>query len=239
VKFQMGLFDDPTIESAETELVGSAEHRAVAQEAVSQSLVLLQNDNNALPISREATVFVAGISADDLGMQCGGWTIEWQGRSGHITTGTTILEGLKAIGGDNVTYNRFGKFEQLKAAGDIGIVVIGETPYAEGQGDSNDLSLTSTDIELIERMRAQADKLIVILVSGRPLIITEQLELADAWVAAWLPGTEGQGVASNIYGEHAFMGTLPVSWPASMKQLPFAETGAEPLFPYGFGLITE
>lgn len=236
VKFQMGLFEDPTIESAQNELVGSAEHRAVAQEAVSQSLVLLQNDQDALPISRDATVFIAGAAADDLGMQCGGWTIEWQGSTGQITTGTTILEGFKVIGGDKVIYNRFGKFDSI---GDVGIVIVGETPYTEGRGDSNDLRLSSTDIELIERMRSQVDKLIVILVSGRPLIITEQLELADAWVAAWLPGTEGQGIASNVYGEHAFTGKLPVSWPASMEQLPFAETGSDPLFPYGFGLITE
>ncbi len=236
VKFQLGLFEDPMVEAADPDLVGSAEHRAVAQEAVSQSLVLLQNDNQALPISRDATVYVAGMAADDLGVQCGGWTIEWQGGSGQITTGTTIFEGLQAIGGDRVSYNRNGQFE---APGEVGIVVIGETPYAEGQGDSHDLGLPPADIQLIERLRAQVDQLIVILVSGRPLIITEQLALADAWVAAWLPGTEGQGVASNLYGDHAFSGKLPFSWPATMDQLPLAETGATPLFPYGFGLETK
>jgi len=236
VKFIMGLFEDPNLESLDTSIVGSAEHRAVAQEAVSQSLVLLQNENAALPIDKNATVFVAGVDADDIGVQCGGWTIEWQGRSGYITTGTTIVEGLEQIGGENVYYNRFGKFEQFGQQGDVGIVVIGESPYAEGVGDSDDLELSETDIALIERMRPQVDKLVIVLVSGRPLIITEQLPLADAWVAAWLPGTEGQGVASNLYGEHPFTGKLPVSWPRSIDQLPLNETGADPLFAFGYGL---
>jgi len=238
VKFEMGLFEDPYLDSVDPGIVGSDAHRSVAQEAVSQSLVLLQNENETLPIAEDATVFVAGLDADDIGVQCGGWTIEWQGRSGNITSGTTILDGLKEIGGENIFYNRFGKFWQFNREGDVGIVVIGESPYAEMQGDTDDLGLSDTDIALIERVRAQVDKLIVVLVSGRPLIITEQLDLADAWVAAWLPGTEGRGVANNLYGEHPFVGKLPVSWPASMEQLPFYETGADPLFPFGYGLTT-
>jgi beta-glucosidase len=236
VKFEMGLFEDPYLADLDTSIVGSELHRAVSQAAVSQSLVLLKNENQALPIDKNATVFVAGLDADDIGVQCGGWTIEWQGQSGYITTGTTILEGLRQIGSDSVYFNRFGKFEQFDQHGDVGIVVIGESPYAEGVGDSGDLTLSDTDIALIERMRSQVDKLVVVLVSGRPLIITEQLPLADAWVAAWLPGSEGQGVADNLYGEHPFTGKLPVSWPRSMDDLPLYQTGAEPLFPFGFGL---
>lgn len=239
VKFEMGLFDDPYLEGLDVSIVGSDQHRAVAQEAVSQSLVLLQNENDALPIDKDAVVFVAGIDADNIGVQSGGWTIEWQGRSGYVTTGTSVLEGLEEIGGQNVFYNRFGKFEQFDQQGEIGVVVIGESPYAEGVGDSDDLGLSETDIGLIERVRTQVDKLVVVLISGRPLIITDQLDLADAWVAAWLPGTEGQGVASNLYGEHPFTGKLPVSWPRSMDQLPFNQTGAEPLFPFGYGLHTD
>ena len=239
VKFEMGLFDDPDLEGLDVSIVGSDQHRAVAQEAVSQSLVLLQNENDALPIDKDAVVFVAGIDADNIGVQSGGWTIEWQGRSGYVTTGTSVLEGLEEIGGQNVFYNRFGKFEQFDQQGEIGVVVIGESPYAEGVGDSDDLGLSETDIGLIERVRTQVDKLVVVLISGRPLIITDQLDLADAWVAAWLPGTEGQGVASNLYGEHPFTGKLPVSWPRSMDQLPFNQTGAEPLFPFGYGLHTD
>ena len=239
VKFEMGLFEHPYLEGLDVSVVGSDQHRAVAQEAVSQSLVLLQNENDALPIDKDAVVFVAGLDADDIGVQSGGWTIEWQGRSGYITPGTSIIDGLEEIGGENVHYNRFGKFEQFNQQGDVGIVVIGESPYAEGVGDSDDLGLSETDIGLIERVRSQVDKLVVVLISGRPLIITEQLGLADAWVAAWLPGTEGQGVAMNLYGEHPFTGKLPVSWPRSMDQLPFNQTGAEPLFPFGYGLQTD
>jgi beta-glucosidase len=239
VKFEMGLFEDPYLEDLNMSVVGSDDHRAVAQEAVSQSLVLLQNENDALPIDKDAVVFVAGLDANDVGVQCGGWTIEWQGHSGYVTTGTTILAGLEEIGGEKVFYNRFGKFEQFNQQGDVGIVVIGESPYAEGVGDSDDLGLTETDIGLIERVRPQVDQLVVVLISGRPLIITKQLDLADAWVAAWLPGTEGQGVARNLYGEHPFTGKLPVSWPRSMDQLPFNQTGAEPLFPFGYGLQTD
>lgn len=239
VKFELGLFEDPYLEKVDMESFGSEEHRAVAQEAVSQSLVLLQNENGVLPIAKDATIFVSGQFAKDLGVQSGGWTIEWQGGRGNITDGTTFLEGLEAIGGENIIYNRFGKFQQFDVDGDVGIVILGETPYAEGTGDSDELNLAESDVNLIKRVGEQVDQLVVVLISGRPLIITEELDLADAWVAAWLPGSEGQGVASNLYGDHPFTGKLPVSWPADIADLPFAETGQEPLFPYGYGLTTE
>jgi beta-glucosidase len=202
-------------------------------------LVLLQNENNVLPISHDARVFVAGLYANDLGVQCGGWTIEWQGGRGNITEGTTIVEGLEAIGGDNISFNRYGRFENFDPPADVGIVVIGEGPYTEGVGDDPDLSLSEADIGLITRVGEQVDKLVVVIISGRPLIITDYLDLADAWVAAWLPGSEGQGVAANLYGLHPFTGTLPVTWPASMDQVPLGASDEDPLFPLGYGLTTE
>ncbi len=239
VKFELGLFEHPMPEAPDFEVVGSDGHRDLAQEAVSQSLVLLQNENDALPIAKDARVFVAGIDARNLGVQLGGWTIEWQGGRGNITDGITILEGLEALGGENIQFNRFGIFRNFGPPADVGIVIIGEPPYAEGVGDAADLSLDQTDINLIKRVRGQVDKVVVVLVSGRPLIITDQLDLADAWVAAWLPGTEGQGVAANLYGEHPFTGVLPVTWPASMDQLPLGSSDEDPLFPYGYGLTTD
>jgi beta-glucosidase len=229
-------------------LVGSDNHRELAREAVRKSLVLLQNENEALPIAKDTPlIFVAGEFADNLGPQLGGWTIEWQGAMGNITPGTTVLEAVEATvtEGARVQYNRFGRFENVldannqPAIADVGIVVVGETPYAEGQGDTADLALSEGDIALITNMRPQVNKLIVILFSGRPMIITDQLLLADAWVAAWLPGTEGQGIADLLFGDFPFTGKLSFSWPRNMAQVPLSAllTSAEPpLFPYGFGL---
>ncbi|NJN55738.1 MAG: beta-glucosidase [Anaerolineae bacterium] len=237
-KFNLGLFETPTPDRAQLALIGSAEHRALAQEAVSQSLVLLQNENATLPIAKDATIFVAGDFADDLGVQTGGWTIDWQGRQGNLTEGTTILEAIEASASSEVQFNKFGRFEEMNPPADVGIVVLGERPYAEGHGDAADLNLSESDVELIRRMGEQAEKVVVILLSGRPLIITDALPLADAWVAAWLPGTEGQGIADNLFGDHPSPATLPYTWPASMEQLPLG-TGGEPLFPFGYGLTTD
>jgi beta-glucosidase len=127
---------------------------------------------------------------------------------------------------------------------DIGIVVVGERPYAEGHGDQADLSLSSTDIRLINRIRPHTKKLIVILLSGRPLIIGPQLNQSDAFVAAWLPGTEGQGVADVLFGDKPFTGKLSFTWPRTMTQVPLSAiksgaTGCDaPLFPFGYGLDT-
>ncbi len=237
-KFDLGLFENPYADTTNIGLIGSAEHRALAQEAVSQSLVLLQNENGTLPLPKDARIFVAGPFADDIGVQSGGWTIEWQGKPGNITEGTTILEAIEATAVGEVQFNRFGRFENFDPPADVGIVVLGELPYAEGHGDAADLSLSASDVELIRRVGEHADKVVVILLSGRPLIITDALPLADAWVAAWLPGSEGQGVADNLFGNHPFTGTLPYTWPASMAQLPLG-AGGEPLFPFGYGLTTD
>jgi beta-glucosidase len=237
-KFNLGLFENPYPDPDQLAQIGSAEHRALAQEAVSQSLVLLQNENDALPIAKDARIFMAGPYAHDIGIQSGGWTIEWQGKEGPITTGTTILEAIEATATGEVSFNKFGRFEEMNPPADVGIVVLGERPYAEGFGDAADLSLSESDVEMIRRMGEQANKVVVVLLSGRPLIITDALPLADAWVAAWLPGSEGQGVADNLFGDHPFTGTLPYTWPASMDQLPLG-AGGEPLFPFGHGLTTE
>jgi beta-glucosidase len=245
VKFQLGLFEHPLADQTQLPLVGSDEHRAVAREAVSKSLVLLKNEHQPLPLSKSTPlIYVAGVGADDIGMQSGGWTIEWQGKMGHTTPGTTILRAISntVASGAVVKYDRDGRFQGDTVA-DAGIVVVGEQPYAEGVGDRADLALSAADIALTARMRDRCRRLVVILVSGRPMIVTNQLGQWDAFVAAWLPGTEGQGVADVLFGDRPFTGTLPFTWPRSMDQLPFdynnLGTGDQgPLFPCGFGLIT-
>ncbi len=243
VKFEMGLFEQPYADASQRALVGSEAHRLVAQEAVSKSLVLLKNDNQTLPLSKTiSSIYVGGVGANDIGMQSGGWTIDWQGKMGAVTTGTTILDAIKqTVSADTtVKYAADGKFGGTTKV-DACVAVVGEQPYAEGVGDKADLALSASDIELTENMRASCSKLIVILISGRPMIVTDQIDGWDAFVAAWLPGTEGQGVADVLFGKRPFTGKLSFTWPRSMAQLPFdfsnLGTGDQgPLFPYGFGL---
>ena len=239
VKYEMGLFDHPFSDESLLTEVGSEAHRALAREAVSKSLVLLKNAEATLPLSKDAELInVAGLGADDIGMQCGGWTIEWQGESGEITPGTTILEGIQGTvsASTMVDYDPYGHFA---SPADVCVAVVGEEPYAEGQGDSASLSLPIGDIRMLRRLPDQCDRIVVVLISGRPLIVTDYLEEWDAFVAAWLPGTEGQGVADALFGDVAFTGKLPYTWPRSVDQLPLGalqESGAEPLFPFGYGL---
>jgi beta-glucosidase len=238
-KLELGLFERPFSDELLRPLIATDEHLDLAADAVRRSLVLLKNEGNTLPLAEDVPLlFVAGQGAHDIGMQCGGWTIEWQGASGAITPGVTILEGIEnAVSGETtVRYDGAGQFEGIA---DVGIVVVGEMPYAEGVGDRANLSLSAADAALIEAMRAQSEKLVVILISGRPMIITEQLPLADAWVATWLPGTEGDGVAQVLFGDYPFRGKLSFTWPRSMDQVPqgaLEESGEEPLFPFGYGL---
>ncbi|MBS3785058.1 MAG: glycoside hydrolase family 3 C-terminal domain-containing protein, partial [Anaerolineae bacterium] len=239
VKFEMGLFDHPFSNESLLAEVGSQEHRALAREAVSKSLVLLKNNDNTLPLSKETpSITVVGTAADDVGTQCGGWTIEWQGETGDITPGTTILEGIQGAVSPNtaIDYDPYGHFE---APADVCVAVIGEEPYAEGQGDSDSLSLPIADIRMLRRLPDQCDRIVVVLISGRPLIVTDYLGEWDAFVAAWLPGTEGQGVADVLFGDVTFSGRLPYTWPRSVDQLPLSalqSSGEEPLFPFGYGL---
>jgi beta-glucosidase len=253
-KFMMGLFEHPFSDPTLLDSVGSEAHRAVARQAVSESLTLLQNENQALPLAKDAAViFVAGQGADDIGLQSGGWTIKWGGGMGDITPGTTILEGIEAAVSPEteVHFNIIGRFNRVTdendnpIIADVGIVVIAEFPYAEGEGDNAFLDIDPADAAIIERMRERSDKLIVILLSGRPMIISDFLMTADAFVAAWLPGTEGEGIANVLFGDQPFTGRLPYTWPRAIEQIPFdfdnlPDDGCDaPLFPFGYGLTVE
>jgi beta-glucosidase len=243
IKFELGLFEQPFGDESLLPLVGSEAHRAVAREAVRKSLVLLKNDGGTLPLSRDIPlILVAGQAADDVGLQCGGWTIAWQGQAGDITPGTTVLAGIRASVSENTTvrYSPAGQPDASEDLGagalaDVGLVVLGEAPYAEGEGDRADLHLPDADLELLKRVRSRCKVLVVILIAGRPLIITGQLPLVDALVAAWLPGTEGDGVAQVLFGDYPFTGRLPLTWPRGMDQIPHRH-GGDPLFPFGYGL---
>ena len=241
VKFAMGLMDGRS-NLADRKLhasFGSVEHRQVARECVRETLVLLKNEKRVLPASKKLNrIHVAGKSADDIGNQCGGWTISWQGKSGANTTGgTTILKAIQETVSPQtkVTYSKDG----ADAAGaDFGIVVIGETPYAEWMGDRQSLELAEEDIAVVEKMKQAGMPLVVVLISGRPLIIEKVIDKADAFVAAWLPGTEGRGVTDVLFGDFKFAGKLSFSWPRSMDQIPInvGDKNYDPLFKYGYGL---
>ncbi|WP_321473759.1 glycoside hydrolase family 3 N-terminal domain-containing protein [uncultured Paludibaculum sp.] len=241
VKFAMGLMDKSRSQLADRTLqkgFGSAEHRQVAREAVRQSLVLLKNDKKTLPLKKTvARIHIAGKNADDIGNQCGGWTIDWQGKSGNITTGgTTIRAAIQAaVSPDTkVTYSVDGSGAQ---GATVGVVVVGEKPYAEMMGDRKTLAMDKEDVDAVNTMKAAGIPVVVVLVSGRPLIINDVLAQADAFVAAWLPGTEGQGVSDVLFGDFKPTGKLSFAWPRSDDQLPLGTaTKADVLFKNGFGL---
>jgi beta-glucosidase len=234
VKFAMGLMDPKRSQLADRSLqksFGSAEHRAVARQAVRESLVLLKNDKKLLPLSKKAArIHVAGKNADDIGNQCGGWTIDWQGKSGPVTTGgTTILAAIKnTVSKDTkVTFSKDG---EGASGADFGIVVIGETPYAEMKGDRSELTLDKQDAATVKAMKAAGIPVVVVVVSGRPLVLGDVVDQAGALIAAWLPGTEGQGVADVVFGDYKPTGKLSFTWPRSTAGK------SDPLYAYGFGL---
>lgn len=240
-KFKLGLFEKPYADTSNSDKIGGAAHRAVAREAAAKSQVLLKNDGNVLPLKKSQKVYVAGSNADDIGNQTGGWTISWQGSSGKITDGTTILQAMKkAAPGATVDYS---KDASAPTAGhDVGVVVVGETPYAEGIGDvgnGHDLELSAADKTAVDKV-CGAMKCVVLVVSGRPQLIGDRLGDVDGLVASWLPGTEGDGVADVLYGKRSFTGQLPVTWPKSEAQLPInvGDASYDPQFPYGYGLTT-
>jgi beta-glucosidase len=239
IKFQMGLFEKTTIDPELTASVGCAEHREVARECVRESLVLLKNANHALPLSKHLKhLHVIGEAADDIGVQCGGWTISWQGKSGPtIHGGTTILEAIrKTVAPDTeVTFSPTG---DAASGADAIVVVVGEQPYAETKGDRWDMRLSKNNAALIAKANETGVPVITILISGRPLVLDSALDLSDAVVAAWLPGTEGQGVADVLFGDYKPTGKLPREWPLNNQQLS-ASADEKPLFPYGFGLTYE
>ncbi len=257
-KFELGLFEHPFTDRTNLPQIGSPAHHALARRAASESAVLLQNNRNTLPIHGNKDIYVAGSNADNIGNQAGGWTITWQGGSGslHKIPGTTILDGIRQLARGSVTYSQDASAPIPRRA--VGIVVVGETPYAEGFGDvggpqwgydpddtgprpPKTMQLSAADNLAINRVCSQAKRCVVVVVSGRPMIIDPaQLRQMDGLVAAWLPGSEGAGIADDLFGARAFTGQLPVSWPRSLSQEPInvGDPNYDPLFPFGYGLRT-
>jgi beta-glucosidase len=256
-KFELGLFEHPFTDRRYIDQVGSPEHHALARRAAAESQVLLKNDNRTLPIRGSQPIYVAGSNANNIGNQAGGWTLTWQGGSTNVIPGTTILDGIKQLATGNVTFS-----EDASApidANSTGIVVVGETPYSEGFGDvggplwaydpgdhgvprpPKTMMFSAADSAAIDKVCSQAARCVVVVVSGRPMIINPaQLQNMDALVAAWLPGSEGAGVADTLFGARPFMGRLPMTWPRSLDQEPInvGDANYDPLFPYGYGLRT-
>jgi beta-glucosidase len=240
IKFRLGLFERPYTDRSLLPLVGSPDHRAVARRCVRESIVLLKKKDGILPLRKTgARILVAGSNANDIGNQCGGWTISWQGQSGAITEGTTILQGMQNVAsGDQIEYSKAGTFSDTVA--DYSVVVIGETPYAESVGDKSDLHISQTDVNLVKKMKGYGAPVVVVLVSGRPMILDAILHYADAIFAAWLPGTEGGGVADVLFGDYQPTGRLSYTWPKSMAQIPInvGDSSYSPLYAYGYGIDT-
>ncbi len=293
VKIKYGLFEKPRPAErywSKNPSFGTKENREVAREAVRKSLVLLKNQNDILPLSKNARIIVAGKNADDCGHQCGGFTIAWQGVSdsqaigrdkedgsiimdyqspgagvqkGTIEGGTSIWDGIKAVA-SNAILNINGSAADPEKH-DVGIVVIGETPYAEGMGDIRDSDhvigetagkiqgfmkvlhpyahstvlneIHPEDLRAIHNITDKGIPAVVVLVSGRTLIIKKELEESSAFVAAWLPGSEGQGVADVIFGDYDFEGKLSFTWQKKRGENYLrGDEVYEPLFPYGYGL---
>jgi beta-glucosidase len=238
VKFAMGLMNEnlsPLADLSFQKQFGSADHRQVARQAVRQSIVLLKNNQKVLPIAKRASrIHVAGVGADDAGIQAGGWTITWQGRAGQSLPGsTTILAAMKKVG-RNVTYSTDGSGAE---GATVGVAVIGEKPYAEMSGDRTDLHLSQEDVALVKKLKSTGMPVVVVLLSGRPLFIEDILNDADAIIAAWLPGSEGDGVADVLFGDYKPVGKLSFTWPkASSTSLHRGDPGYQTLFAFGYGL---
>jgi len=247
-KFRLGLFDNPFPDSTLIEKIGIQEHRDIARQAVRESLVLLKNDDNILPLNKSSKIVVVGEFADNSGLQSGGWTVNWQGTTESYEGATTILQGIQKQFKGEVIYDKdaSGNYDA-----DIAIICVGETPYAEffgdigGEVDAYELTLTETHQNYINSYVDRGIKVVVVLISGRPLVTTKQIEQSDAFIAAWLPGSEGDGIAEVLFGDYDFIGKLPHSWPKSEDDYKgkygpnFWDNSIEPLFPYGYGLTYE
>ena len=255
-KFELGLFEHPFADRTLIGTVGGTAHHALARKAAAESQVLLTNKHRTLPLDDRRSVYVAGSNADNIGNQTGGWTLTWQGGSTNVVPGTTILDGIEQQARD-VTFSKDASAPVPRGA--EGVVVVGETPYAEGFGDvggpqwaydpadngvprpAQTMELSTADRNAITTVCAAAASCTVLVVSGRPIVIPpDVLKDIDALVASWLPGSEGAGVADVLFGDRPFTGKLPVSWPRSVDQEPInvGDAGYDPLFPYGWGLTT-
>lgn len=246
-KFNLGLFDDLYPDANLIAKIGIEEHRDVARQAVRESLVLLKNQDKILPLDKNlGKIVVVGEHADNAGLQSGGWSIHWQGSTENYAGSTTIFEGIKSLAKGEVIYDidATGHHEDAEVA----IIVIGETPYAElfgdigGEIDAYHLTLTENHKNYINTYVNKGIKVVVVLISGRPLVTTDQIDKSDAFVAAWLPGSEGHGIAEVLFGEYNFKGKLPHSWPGSVEDYQgkfgpnFWDSTYAPLFPFGYGL---
>jgi beta-glucosidase len=237
IKFKLGLFENPWAGTTMIDSIGNIYHRQLARQAVRESLVLLKNEGSLLPLSKTSgKILIAGEKANDLGAQCGGWTISWQGSLGNITKGTNILQAFEKVKGkNNVVYSSSGLSNEKV---DVAIVVVGETPYAEGAGDNRNLLLGEQDLQTINHVKSLGIPYLVLLLSGRPLILNNVITDAPSFVACWLPGTEGEGITDVLFGDYDFKGKLSHTWPKFITQLPtnWGDSYYQPLFPYGFGL---
>ncbi|PSR86786.1 Beta-glucosidase [Actinidia chinensis var. chinensis] len=249
VKFSMGLFEEPLADFSKVDQLGSQAHRELGREAVKKSLVLLKNgksgDNPLLPLPKKTSrILVAGTHANNLGYQCGGWTITWQGLGGNNhTSGTTILSAISTTvdPSTEIVYSENPDADFVMSNNfSYAIVVVGEPPYAETAGDNLNLTIPEPGPSTISSVCGSV-KCIVVVISGRPLVVEPYLSSMDALVAAWLPGSEGQGVADVLFGDYGFTGKLARTWFKSVDQLPMnvGDPNYDPLFPFGFGLTTE
>ena len=239
LKFKLGLFNDPYSKREFANYVGSEDHRKIARQAVRESIVLLKNDNNALPILPKDNIVIVGEHANNSGLQSGGWSIHWQGQSENYSGATTIFEGLRDLAikkNVNIELSTNGCLVESNAK--KAIIVVGEKPYAEMFGDTNELELSQEHNQLISDCKDQGKEIIVVLISGRALVIKQPLDLSDAFLAAWLPGSEGAGVADFLFANNNFkpVGKSPYAWPMSVDDLPLSKYDPRALFPYGFGL---
>lgn len=238
IKKKLGLFDKPIKAPKNIDVVGSKKHRDLARKSVRKSLVLLKNKGDILPLNKNSgKITLVGEHADNIGYQSGGWTIHWQGGSGDITPGTTILDAFKSAVDDSNSIH-YSKYGDNLLNPDVVVVVVGEKPYSEGVGDRESLHLSDEDIKLLKKVKNSNLPHVVVLISGRPMIINESLTESDAFVAAWLPGSEGKGISDVIFGDYNFTGKLSMTWPKSMNQIPinYGDSNYDPLFQFGFGL---